>query len=606
MSIEAEAEALSSPARTRGPQRLAALALLAALCWLAWGRAGEGGELLYEGPGQAAAAQAPWAGLLETPPVPLEPLDTLRLSVTAPGNLGYAVLWSLPDMGALKADQFPPPVSGPGPLTRSFLLDCQLCAGTAAARVLLPRPDAGITLRLERQTRLSLLAEACRIVFPVLAGLVLAAFFSPRRFLAPVLVCLACFVFYALVASAPSGTQSGDNRWYLPTAVALLDGGAALNGYGTRLGEIQAQSVRRMADGRVVNYYPAGLSLALVPVAAWSRGLGAPESLVAEASAELIAALSVGLFFAACLRLGMGRTFAGLAAVAFASCSSQLSVHAGALASHNLACLISLAMILPLLGPGRRHAAALALLGVFGVMVRHDMAFMLLGAAMSLALVSREDLWRFLGWCAAFAPALLALNYWIYGSPLPPYVLEQAPGGGLAQAPAALSGLLFSPNRGLLFYNPLFLPGVCYVLWRVWRPSQGPAAGWGVSLAFAAFCGALAMFPMWWGGWSYGPRLFGSMYGVLAVLSVLGVQEFLRRRSRTLAARRWLAVLALAPLLCWGAWVHVKGAVVGDSWNGDPVDVNTHTGRLWDWRDMQILRDADVLREMLRRSLHGA
>ena len=611
MSIAEKAQPLGGQPRGAALRRLAALLLLALLGLFGWGFGSHGRELLYQGPGIPAPAQAPGGSALDTASFPLESLDILRLNVDAPAGAGYAVSWNLPAMGALKQDQFPPPEGSSARETRAFLLDCQLCIGMVSAHVELPEGESAVTLRLERQTRLSLLAESVRIVFPVLAALLLAACISPRRFLAPALAALACFALYSLAAPAPSGAQSGDNRWYLPTATALMHGDMGLEAYKTRLVGIRAMSVRALPGGRVVNYYPPGLSLALGPVAAWSAPLGAPEALVAEASAKLIAALAVGLFLCVCLRLGVGRGWACLAAAAFALCTSQFSVHAGALASHNLACLLSLGMLRLLLEGRDAPAWGLALLGLFGVMVRHDMAFMLLGSAAALWLEDRRSLVRFACWCALFAAAWLGLNHWMYGALLPPYMLEQGPSGSLTAAPATLLGLLVSPNRGLLVYNPVFLPGLCYALWRVWRPRAGSApdqsdargAGWGASLALLAFFGALSLFPMWWGGWSYGPRLFGSMYGVLAVLSVLGLQRFLG--SHPAWGRQLLAAALLLPLLAWGGFANLKGAVVGDSWNETPRDVNAHPERLWDWGDMQALRDAEVLREVLRRALHA-
>ncbi|WP_243309937.1 hypothetical protein [Fundidesulfovibrio agrisoli] len=586
------------------------LALLGLFCW-GYGWPGHGRELLYQGPGIPASTRLAGGFALETASFPLESLDILRLSVDAPAGSGYAVSWNLPGMGAVKEDPFPPPKGSSGRASRAFLLDCQLCIGMVSAHVELPEGQDAVTLRLERQTRLSLLAESLRIVFPVLAALLLAAFASPRRFLAPALAAMACFAVYSVAAPAPSGAQSGDNRWYLPTAFAMLHGDMSLESYEKRLAGIRAMSVRALPDGRVVNYYPPGLSLALAPIAAWTGVLDAPEALVAEASAKMVAALAVGLFLSICLRLGLGRGTACLTAAGFALCTSQFSVHAGALASHNLACLLSLAMLRLLLEGRDVTVWALALLGVFGVMVRHDMAFMLLGGAASLWLDYRSALVRFACWCALFAAAWLGLNHWMYGALLPPYMLEQGPSGSLAAAPATLLGLLASPNRGLLVYNPVFLPGLCYAFWRVWRPraASGPGYGdargaeWGASVALLGFLGALSMFPMWWGGWSYGPRLFGSMYGVLAVLSVLGLRAFL---ARIPYPRRGMAAAALLlPLLAWGGLANLKGAVVGDSWNETPRDVNTHPERLWDWGDMQALRDSEVLREVLRRALHA-
>ena len=92
----------------------------------------------------------------------------------------------------------------------------------------------------------------------------------------------------------------------------------------------------------------------------------------------------------------------------------------------------------------------------------------------------------------------------------------------------------------------------------------------------------LAIWPMWWAGWSYGPRLFCTMIPIWLIL-IVPMRTALRRIP-----------IALAGLACvsWSVFAEVRCISDQDVhlWNAMPVDVNDHTQRLWDWGDMQILR----------------
>jgi hypothetical protein len=104
----------------------------------------------------------------------------------------------------------------------------------------------------------------------------------------------------------------------------------------------------------------------------------------------------------------------------------------------------------------------------------------------------------------AVAAAVVALNLASFGVLLQPYF--QANRLALSSTTAvALLGNLVSPSRGELVYVPLTLVAVWGVVltWRRGRDAVDVAV-------FAAAVGSwvvASMFPHWWGGWGYGPRL---------------------------------------------------------------------------------------------------
>jgi hypothetical protein len=151
--------------------------------------------------------------------------------------------------------------------------------------------------------------------------------------------------------------------------------------------------------------------------------------------------------------------------------------------------------------------------------------------------------------CAGVAPLVLvtlAYNYAAFGSPLTTSygflyfeasktLHSQGAWGVSLPTMESLSGILFTPSRGLLFSCPALLFGL-----SLWREDYREAPAWlmrASMLIIAAFCYVATSFGMWSAGWGQGPRIFIPALAPLALL--LGV------RLDTMSAHTRSCVLGL-------------------------------------------------------------
>ncbi len=142
-----------------------------------------------------------------------------------------------------------------------------------------------------------------------------------------------------------------------------------------------------------------------------------------------------------------------------------------------------------------------------------------------------------------------------------------------------LTGLLISPNRGLLVYTPiamLALPGLLW--WRSHRAAWVPYLAAGILMYVLLY----ASYGGWWGGHTYGPRFLSDVLPALTLCAV----PALERVCRTPAGRA-----VVAGLVAWSVGVQAIGAYCDfDIWNHTPVSVDTQSLRVWDWDDLQVVR----------------
>ena len=160
-------------------------------------------------------------------------------------------------------------------------------------------------------------------------------------------------------------------------------------------------------------------------------------------------------------------------------------------------------------------------------------------------------------------------------------VVHATPGSLNPRPWAGLAGLLFSPNRGLIVFSPVVLIAFAGMAaaWRARRTTPALAC----SVAAVVQIAAYSFYSVWWGGHTFGPRYLLDVLPLLVPAGALGAAAAGRRPFTAAAA---LAAVAVSIVIsATGAFCYPA-----ERWNTDPMSVDTHHERLWDWRDLQIVR----------------
>ncbi len=164
-----------------------------------------------------------------------------------------------------------------------------------------------------------------------------------------------------------------------------------------------------------------------------------------------------------------------------------------------------------------------------------------------------------------------------------------------------LEGSLFSPARGLFIYFPLTIFAITGFVNAFRKP---PTAHRTIYLVFFLFIGAsiasVSKWAMWWGGFSYGPRLLAEVQPFLLLSSVPTCKTLFERRQPK------FGMLAFFFLFAWSTSTQVLGAYVPSDWNWTPKSVDEAPGRVWDWGDNPMSRSVHVIEIFLASHLPGA
>jgi hypothetical protein len=368
---------------------------------------------------------------------------------------------------------------------------------------------------------------------------------------------------------------NGDTWPVLPTAAQLVTAGNArldddLSKAPAVYGRPLPYSALRTEAG-VYSRYPAGMVMFAAPVAALARLCGAHidrpalQQRLEKWTAAAVTAVALGQFFLIALHIappGPALIATGLLATGSAltsTCGQALWQQGGVIfwmlvailaefrrtarpfattpLVQGIACALMLAC---------RLSAAL-FVGAFGV-------WLLCRAPRRALLTGVIALAAYLPWAAAYVA--------VYGNVSGPST-EQLAGSWWSWDPlTGLSGLLFSPSRGLLVYQPwvILLPGIWLLRRRAGNmgpllesQKQGPGAtrspaGWRM------FCwtivvlhlGLVANWRIWWGGHCWGSRLLAEIVPLLALLSVPVITAMAARRVGRLALLG-LAIVSFLP-----------------------------------------------------------
>ncbi|MBF0495785.1 MAG: hypothetical protein HQK58_04305 [Deltaproteobacteria bacterium] len=439
----------------------------------------------------------------------------------------------------------------------------------------------------ELSTKIRWLLKGLLMGAALMSILSAACLVGGKRLLIAAALFVSVLMIYVLFSHCPAGSQSGDNMWYIPTAQQLLRAGNInLSQHAELIKQRDYYGIRNAPRYGLVNFFPMGTSLLALPFVFAGKLIGLDESQLFKYTAQIWAALSVVLIFWLGVRFRLSHFLAGTVALVFGLASSHLSVHAGGLWSHNTSLLLSLIVVLLLTSDQAQCVLLAAPVAVLGYITRPDFSLLIAGSLVYVGIRHRDLTVGFLALLAVSIVPFLIWSYYFFGQWLPPYYQ----GGRLnwetwAQA---LTGQLLSPNRGLVIFNPIVILSFWGMVLAWFNHDEFHSLFRIISLVFLAFVVTLACFPHWWGGHSYGPRLYSPMLGLLTLSVVPAIHWIKKLKHDTRIAVVMLCILAIG----WGGFVHFRGARAWSvyAWNVDPINVDVKPERSWDWSDMQVFR----------------
>jgi hypothetical protein len=343
-------------------------------------------------------------------------------------------------------------------------------------------------------------------------------------------------------------------------------------------------------DGKLVSYYPIAAALAplpfYLPYYAWlaltgrtdHASLFAASGRAEKGAASVIASLAAALLFLL-LEKRTALRWAIACSLAFGLCTSMWAVASQQLWQHG-SCALCLVIGLAYLADWRRgrHLAAAGLwLGMASAIRPPAVVYFAAGALWAMLSSERagERRRRALAWYGlGLVPLVLTAGYnlELFGQLLGGYRFNVGifPRGNMV---LGALGLLMSPNRGILVFSPVVLPGLAGIVRAILRPME--------DLFAAVFSAAAVIYFLihaatstWGGGWSFGGRYLIEILPVVALAacpSLPGLGRWRRRALLALAA--WSLIVQLDGAFCYPAsgWdsrmSDAKGDIEAHAWD---------------------------------------
>lgn len=310
-------------------------------------------------------------------------------------------------------------------------------------------------------------------------------------------------------------------------------------------------------------------------------------------SASLMASISVCLMYILLNKISGNRTISLGFSLVFAFATQTFSISSQALWQHggaNLFMIISLILYIKALKMTSNRPVYFYLSLLFGVLAFWTRLNYILYLALILLFISWIDKKRMLIYLETVVLGVLllvTLNFIFYNSFIGGYAKHSLP-VYKSDFLAGFTGLLFSPARGTLFYTPFFFFGFLSILF-IKKISSNYFEKYIYLLVFLYFIsGATLNFLWggWWGGWSWGNRLFAD----IAVSAVILGYFFYK-----LEERKYIKIIFLISI-AYSVFAQTLGVFFYSktNWESIPNDVYLHKERLWQFNDSPILRSLSM------------
>jgi len=411
---------------------------------------------------------------------------------------------------------------------------------------------------------------------------------GPDRTLAAALLWLLAALVYmgnGRYTSAPDTTPSE----LLPISL-LTEGNLDFDEF-TRPGEPLPYFYASRND-RVVSFYPVLPGLLNVPVHVLAKAYGLDlyrvRYALAKTTAATVVALSVAFMFLALTRVCTRRETAVMMALVYGFGTHSWSVASQGLWQHGPSLLLLSIAVWLLLSPGRLCTPLAGLFLGLAVFNRPSNLVFALPLALYMATQRRQMLGWFLACAAGPAIAMAWYSHSYWGSVFALGQGHRFDGTHgihhtrlLAPLLPGLAGLLFSPNRGLFVFTPVFIIAVPWWIAALWQ--RRSEAVWRY-LASGAVLHLLlyGTWSVWWGGWSFGYRLLIEMLPVLTLFLAIAWDRWVSLASWRIGL---FSVLTVASV-----YVQALGALAYPTgWNA-AMDIDRNPSRCWNLRDTELGR----------------
>jgi hypothetical protein len=352
------------------------------------------------------------------------------------------------------------------------------------------------------------------------------------------------------------------------------------------------------ARGHVTYYFPHGSSMLSMPLVGLFNALGlsaaTPDGhlnlqtdilMERMAAALLMAALTCIIFSTALTMLSIGWSVAISLGASFGT--QILSTASRGMWSHTweivLLGLIAHALLHSEHSGTRMRPAWIATLATWSYIVRPTGAIAMVAVGIYVLAAHRRDFVAYAATLGAWCAAFVAYSWATFGAALPPYYAASRL--HLDNFATAVVGNLVSPNRGELVYVPASIFVLCLAAhYRKHLAHRGLAI---LALAqIAALAIVVSSYPMWWAGWSYGPRFLTDAIPWFVLLVILGIDAMLR--SATAPGRR-LAIAVGGLLLALSIALNARGAFSFDAMEWNDSAAARRPERIFDWRYPQFM-----------------
>lgn len=297
-----------------------------------------------------------------------------------------------------------------------------------------------------------------------------------------------------------------------------------------------------------------------------------------KVTASWVAALSAAVFFRT-LFISTGRIRLSLIfTLAFALGSTQTGISAGVLWQHGPAVLL-LCLGLFFLVKGLKESplwlpwAALPM--AFLPIMRPQTLLYYLAALATVGIGHPGKLWRFFLWSIPGLFALLFINLGLYQNLLGGYAYQASKAHFGNPLLSGITGLLFSPNRGVLVFSPFLILGIVGGLLLSLRRCLLAISFFLASILFLLLH---AKYDHWHGGWCVGPRFLSEWVPIFAFFGASWFPEI----RKTFIRRAGVLSILISLIINLPPYFHLHEQGL---WNLFPNVDRYRSERVWDVRD---------------------